>query len=314
MKPGFFSLFLLFPLLFGCGQQSHTGEGEEHHDHHGEEKDVVHLSEESQRMIELELTTVRKEKLISSIELAGQLAQETENVTHVTSPGPGILKTFLKQTGEVVEKGTPLCIVQTKTGEEIQIPSVSHGIILAQYVREKDSVDSLTSILTIADPDKLRASFNVYEKDLAGIRLGQEVLVETIAYPGRQFKGPIVFISPAVDEKTRTIKIRADVGNEEHLLKFGMFVTGKIFVPISDEVLVIPPEAVQEIKGTQVVFMPQPGEKSEFLVKQVLLGRKTEKQIEVLNGLSEGGSIVGKGSFYLKSELLKGELEEGHAH
>jgi Cu(I)/Ag(I) efflux system membrane fusion protein len=168
--------------------------------------------------------------------------------------------------------------------------------------------------MTIANPDILRASFNVYEKDLAGIKLGQKVLVKSIAYPDRIFEGEIVFISPAVDENTRAIKIRVDVKNEEHLLKFGMFVTGDIVVPVSEPVLTIPEVAIQEIEDVPVVFVPSKEEKDEFNVQKVKPGQTVEEQVEILSGLSEGEEIVGKGSFYLKSELLKGELEEGHAH
>ena len=50
------------------------------------------------------------------------------------------------------------------------------------------------------------------------------------------------------------------------------------------------------------------------MIRPVKVGRKIEEQIEILEGLSEGETIVTKGSYYLKSELLKGELEEGHAH
>ena len=192
--------------------------------------------------------------------------------------------------------------------------SPGHGIVLAQYAKEGDLVDTLTSIMTIANPDLLRTSFNVYEKDLAGIEVGQKVLVKTIAYPNKEFEGEIGFISPSVDEKTRAVKIRVNVKNEEHLLKFGMFVTGEILVPISEEVLTLPHSAIQTIEGKSVVFVPKKDEANEFVMKEVPLGRRTADQIEILSGPAEGEEVVGKGSFYLKSELLKGELEEGHAH
>jgi cobalt-zinc-cadmium efflux system membrane fusion protein len=128
------------------------------------------------------------------------------------------------------------------------------------------------------------------------------------------FEGEIVFISPAVDPNTRTVKIRVNVKNEEHLLKFGMFVSGKIQVPVSDETLVLPEEAIQEIEGQKVVFVPAPDEVDEFLVRPVRTGQKTKEIVEILDGLSEGDKVAGRGSYYLKSELLKGELEEGHAH
>lgn len=299
-------------MLSGCGgcTKSHDKQEGEHH----EEEGTVHLKEESQKMIDLKLVTVEKKPLFSSLKVVGEIAAETENVSHVTSSENGVFQSHLCNIGDVVEKGTPICVIQTKTGETRQIESPSHGIVLAQYVKPGDSVDSLTSIMTIANPDVLRASFNVYEKDLAGLKLGQKVVVESVAYPDKQFEGELVFISPSVDTETRAIKIRVNIKNEEHLLKFGMFVTGKILAPISDDVLLLPLEAVQEVKGTNVVFVPKPDEKGEFIVKEIKTGRTSEDVVQIIMGLNEGEQVVENGSFYLKAELLKGELEEGHAH
>jgi len=291
----------------GCSKKSDETKDE----HHEEE---VHLKEESQKMIGLELMTIKKTPLVSLIRVTGEIAQETENVKHVTPPQSGTLKVFKVNVGEVVEAGTSLCLVTTREGTDVEIKSPIHGIVMAQYLKEGDSVDTISSILTIANPDILRAGFNVYEKDLAGIQIGQKVVLESIAYPDKKFEGEILFISPQVDPETRAIKVRVDVKNEEHLLKFGMFVTGKIVVPLSGEGLVIPEAAVQDIKGQPSAFVPQANEPDAFLIRPVKVGRKIEEQIEILEGLSEGETIVTKGSYYLKSELLKGELEEGHAH
>jgi multidrug efflux pump subunit AcrA (membrane-fusion protein) len=313
MKRIFLILGLVF-LVAGCGQKKDAGHAESgHHDEH-QEAEVVHLSQASQKLIGLEMAEAKKAPLHTTIDVVGEIAQETENVAHVTAPEAGRLKAYLVGLGEVVEADTPLLTIETKAGAELEVQSPKHGIVLAEYLKPGDRVDNLTSILTVADPDMLRASFNVYEKDLAGIKMGQKVAVSSVAYPDKKFEGEIVFISPAVDPNTRTVKIRVNVSNEEHLLKFGMFVTGKIQVPVSEETLVIPDEAVQEVKGQSVVFIPDVDEPDEFMVRPIRIGRKTQELVEVMDGLEEGDKVAGKGSYYLKSELLKGELEEGHAH
>ena len=304
-------LCLMIAMSPGCGSEKGP---KEHSDEHHDEEGVVHLKEESQKMIGLEFVKAQKAPLTSSVEVVGEVAQETESVVHITPPQPGTLKSISVKLGTVVEEGTFLCKIVTKEGLELEITSPSHGIVLAQYAKEGDAVDNITSMMTIANPDLLRASFNVYEKDLAGIQVGQKVLVKSIAYPDKEFEGEVVFISPSVDEKTRAVKIRVNVKNEEHLLKFGMFVTGEILVPISGEVLTLPHSTIQTVEGKSVVFVPKKDEPNEFVMKEVQLGRRTAGQIEILSGLAEGEEVVGKGSFYLKSELLKGELEEGHAH
>ncbi len=291
----------------GCGCKKQQAPAKEEL---SQEQEAVRMKEESQKLIGLEVIAVQKAPLQSAIELVGEIATETENVMHITSSEAGTLQKYIAQLGDTVEKGNPLCVIQRKAGEPLEISSPNHGIVLAQYLKSGDSVDILTSIMTIANPDLLRASFSVYEKDLAGIKIGQEVHVKSIAYPGKDFSGKISFISPAVDEKTRTIKIRVDVSNEEHLLKFGMFVTGEIVVPVSEPVLVLPEIAIQNIKGKTVIFVPDTQNKEKFLIKEVQTGRKGTEQIEIVQGISEETQVVGKGSFHLKAELLKGELEE----
>lgn len=303
------ALIISLPLLPGCG----CSKNDAHQEHHDEEG-VVHLKEESQKMIGLEMASVNKGFLLSGIEVSGEIAQETENVQHVAPPTAGTLQSMKVEIGEVVEEGSLICLIKTAEGTEVEIKSPGHGIVMAHYLKEGDSVDTVSSIVTIANPDILRASFNVYEKDLGALKVGQKVSVKTVAYSDKEFEGNLVFISPQVDSQTRTIKVRVNIQNEDHLLKFGMFVTGKILTPLEGETLSVPAQAIQEIESQTVVFAPKENEAEEFLMTPVKVGRKLEEQVEVLQGLQEGQKIVSKGSFYLKSELLKGELEEGHAH
>jgi multidrug efflux pump subunit AcrA (membrane-fusion protein) len=295
-------------LLAGCGCQQKPPHSEEgHHDH----EEVVHVKEASQKMIGLEWMTARKKTFVSSLEVTGEIAKETERMVHVVSPEPGFLKSYLANLGDTVEKGTPLCKVETKAGALLEIPSTGHGIIFAQYLKPGDAVDALTSIMTVADPDLLRASLNVYEKDLAGIKLGQKVLIESVAYPEKKFDGTLVYISPSVDEKTRTIKIRVDVANQEHLLKFGMFVTGRILMESAEQYYVIPLRAVHFVNGKRVVFV-KIGD-NEFQAREVKVAEESKEEAAVREGLCEGDSVVVKESFLLKSELLKSKMGAGCA-
>ncbi|MFA7255682.1 MAG: efflux RND transporter periplasmic adaptor subunit [Candidatus Omnitrophota bacterium] len=301
-------LCLVVLMMPGCGCQKKAAHSEEGH---SDEEGTVHVKKESQKLIDLELMTAQKKAFISRIAVTGEIAKETENMSHIVSPEPGILKSYSASPGETVEKGTPLCVVESNTGRLIEIPSLGHGIIFAQYLKPGDVVDSLTSILTVADPDLLRASFNVYEKDLAGIKLGLKVLVKSVAYPGKTFEGELVYISPSVDEKTRTIKIRVDVSNQEHLLKFGMFVTADILIESKVLYYVIPQKAVHFVNGKRVVFVKTADE--EFRAREVKIAEETKDEVAVKDGLCEGDSVVIKESFLLKSELLKSEMGAGCA-
>ncbi len=275
-----------------------------HHDDHHETQ-TVQLKKELQVSEGITVIEAKKQKMVSFIEVFGSIAQDTQNTCHITSAKPGILRGFIAKVGDTVEKNSPIAKIDVQgVVEEIICPM--HGIVIAQYVKEGEKVDNLTSIATVANPDLLRASFDLYEKDLGLVREGQDVLIATVAYPDRKFSGKVVFISPRVDDVTRTIKIGVDVENKEHLLKFGMAVTGKIVKESEQESLVVPLESIQQLDDSWAVFIQTEDEK--FVVREVKKGTESGNQVEILEGLTEGEKVVATGSFLLKSELMKEQL------
>ena len=114
-----------------------------------------------------------------------------------------------------------------KTGQPtdyITIYAPIGGIVINKHVTEGTYVQTGTKVYTIADLSQLWVQLDAYESDMMWIRYGQEVEFTTEAYPGEVFKGQISFISPTVNPRTRTIKVRLNVSNPEEKLKPGMFV------------------------------------------------------------------------------------------
>ncbi|MHC4359264.1 MAG: efflux RND transporter periplasmic adaptor subunit [Planctomycetota bacterium] len=98
------------------------------------------------------------------------------------------------------------------------------GVVINKHVTEGTYVQTGTKVYTIADLSQLWVQLDAYESDMMWIRYGQDVEFTTEAYPGEVFKGQISFISPTVNPKTRTIKVRLNVSNPEEKLKPDMFV------------------------------------------------------------------------------------------
>ena len=114
-----------------------------------------------------------------------------------------------------------------KTGQPtdyITIYAPIGGIVINKHVTEGTYVQTGTKVYTIADLSQLWVQLDAYESDMMWIRYGQEVEFTTEAYPGEVFKGQISFISPTVNPRTRTIKVRLNVSNPEEKLKPDMFV------------------------------------------------------------------------------------------
>ena len=161
-------------------------------------------------------------------------------------------------------------------------------------------IDQGTEILTIMDPTLLVIDAQVYEKDIAKIRIGQEVEVSVPAYPGETFNGKISYISDVLKEETRTITVRTELENREYKLKPGMFADIKIYLNHQAEVLVVSEEAILDEKDEKLVFLKID---DKYLPVIVETGTKQGGYVEIIKGIQEGDEVVTKGSFQLKSKL-----------
>jgi multidrug efflux pump subunit AcrA (membrane-fusion protein) len=287
-------------------------EGDHRAESEGHAEGAVELDNEAQEMIQLKADTVEKRSVKSRLKVFGKISQDTERSSYVTAEGEGVVEEIKTGLGALVEKGDLLFMIRRTDGSVQEVHSNEHGVALAIYVKVGDKVDRLKSLMSIVGIDKLRATVDVYEKDIGLAQVGQRVEIESIAFSGKKFNGEVVYISPHVDESSQSIKVRVDIDNPDHLLRLGMFVSGEIIHGSDQKVLTVPLSAVQELKGEEVVFVVEGGNK--FSVREIALGRKFEDYAEIEKGLQEGEKVVTHGSFNLKSEQAKESLGDGHGH
>lgn len=124
-----------------------------------------------------------------------------------------------------------------KSGEasdHITIYSPMGGVVIEKHVEEGEYVQTGTRLYTLADLSQLWIRLDAYESDLVWLRYGQEVRIETEAYPGELFKGTIAFIDPVLDMKTRTVKVRVNVPNIDGRLKPEMFVHTTVHAHVAE--------------------------------------------------------------------------------
>lgn len=177
------------------------------------------------------------------------------------------------------------------------------GIVTSYNVAVGELVDPSDELMTITGISTVWVLADVYEKDLASVRVGQSVRIRVASYPGEEFKGEITYISDVIDPVTRTAKVRCVVANPAHRLKLEMFATIEIPTDRRSEALVIPAKAVQTLDGRKTVFVQQ--SETEFRKQVIQLGAESGEWVEVTAGVSAGDRIVSDGSFYLKSAFLR---------
>lgn len=302
-------------------KKSHEGhkhkegeEGEDEHGHGGDEHEdgPIELSEESQELGGIETIKVSKSSFSSKVQVSGRVAQDVEDVRYISSSEAATVKECTVSLGSNVEKDQVLCtVIPNSSNEPLELKSPIAGTIISEFVKKGEHVDETTALYAIADLANLWANFDVYEKDIGSIKLGQKMYVYPLAYPDKTFKGEIVFISPRVDEATYTVKIRARVSNKKYALKLGMSIRGEILIDSESSGITVPTEAIQTVENKTVVFKKT---KEGFEPQEVVIKSQTKETAAIEEGLKEGDEIVVKGSFILKSKMLESEMGHDHDH
>src|SRR5512143_1534658 len=153
----------------------------------------------------------------------------------------------------------------------------------------------------LADLGLVWVQAQIYEQDLAFIKVGQEAAVTLSYVPDREFRGRVTYIYPNVDEKTRTARVRMEFHNPGYFLKPGMFATVQVRSELTPSVLLVPDMAILRSGERNTVFLALEG--GRFEPRTVVLGPQAENDTyQVISGLSEGERIVTSGQFLLDSE------------
>ena len=199
-------------------------------------------------------------------------------------------------------KGQPLSyfpLVASLNGTVIE-----RTITLGELISPKDKA------FTIADLSTVWIILDVYEQNLAAVRVGADVEITVDAFPGETFKGRIVYLSDVLNPATRTIDARVEVPNPAGRLRPGMFARAAVILSErGSDALVASLDALQQVNDKTVAFVEKkPG---TYEVRQVTVGRRSPPYGEIRSGLREGEMVVTTGSFYLKSILLQEQIGGG---
>jgi membrane fusion protein, heavy metal efflux system len=185
------------------------------------------------------------------------------------------------------------------------------GQVIEREVTLGQMAELSSTLFVIANLSEVWAQLNLYEKDLATVDVGSAVTLRLDAFPDAPLHGTISYISPTLDEQTRTARARVVLKNSEGRLKPGMFLAAEVEASGRDrkEALAVPEAAIQRMDDEPVVFVGL--DERRFQRRAVKLGRVSGGYAEILQGLEPGSVVVTEGSFILKSELSKSQMEEG---
>ncbi|WP_334029952.1 efflux RND transporter periplasmic adaptor subunit [Alteromonas sp. P256] len=177
------------------------------------------------------------------------------------------------------------------------------GVVDGLKIREGFFVKPENTLFSIAKLNKIWVEAEVYERDVVQISKGLPVSMTLDYLPGSEWIGTVDYVYPALDENTRTLRVRIAFDNSDNLLRPNMFANVTIHTRAAETTLVVPKEAVIRT-GMQNRVVLAIGD-GKFKSVSVNIGRVSQDSIEILNGLNEGDRVVTSAQFLLDSESSK---------
>lgn len=175
----------------------------------------------------------------------------------------------------------------------------SSGAVLKREALPGNFVEPGTTLYELADLSTVWIHADIYEFEIAAVKLQQPADVTFEAYPSKTFQGKMTYIYPTLNEATRTVRVRVELPNPGLKLKPGMYGNVTLRTDAARR-LVVPKEAVLDTGLRQLVFLDR-GE-GVYQPYPVKLGRRGQDHVEVLEGLKEGDRVVTSANFLLDAE------------
>ena len=247
--------------------------------------------------------------------LPGEVQANGDRIAHIVPRFPGIAREVRKRVGDVVKTGDVLAVIESSESlAPYELRTLLDGTVIEKHITRGEAVDREKQTFVIADLGTVWIDLSLYQKDLPSVRVGSTVRITDGQVPAgapadnAEAQGTVTYVTPTVDETTRTATARVVLSNPDGRWRPGMFVTARVIDPVPVD-LSVPRSAVQKVEGRDAVFV----ETDEgFAPRPIAIGRAGEVQLEVLMGLEAGERYAASNTFWLKAELGKGEAEHEH--
>lgn len=174
------------------------------------------------------------------------------------------------------------------------------GYVLEKNVLAGQKIMAGDALYRVADLSTVWVEGEVFEQDLASVRVGQTVRAELQALPGEHRTGRIAYVYPTLNPETRTVRVRVVLPNRDLALKPGMYATLRITAGARDAVLTVPRSAVLSTGERSIVFVRDAG--GALAPREVAPGASNDVRVEILRGVRAGETVVASATFLVDAE------------
>jgi membrane fusion protein, copper/silver efflux system len=186
-----------------------------------------------------------------------------------------------------------------KPSEDLAIPSPASGFVIEKNVVEGASVDAGMRLYRIAALSKVWIEAEVYESDVAHVRVGQRATVTLDYLPGHAYEAKVAYVYPYLDPTSRTGRVRFEIANKQLDLRPGMYASVELAADLGPRVQV-PTSAIVYTGPRRLAFVDLGG--GRFRPTEVQVGTESDGMYEVRAGLTPGEVVATSGIFLIAAE------------
>ncbi len=184
------------------------------------------------------------------------------------------------------------------------------GTVTQRLATIGQTVNAGEVLFEIVDTSVVWAEVDVPERDIGRLAVGQAVTITVPALgPDARFQGTVAVLGAAVDEHTRTVRVRVPLDNPDGRLRANMLAEARVEAAAGAPALLVPRAAVQNAKGVELVFVKK--DVDLYQTRRVRVGAYEGDLVRITSGLKPGEQVVTTGSFLLKTETLRDSIGAG---
>lgn len=177
--------------------------------------------------------------------------------------------------------------------DDTMITAPFDGIMGARLVSPGQFVQRGMVLSTLISQDPMKAEFRVPERFLKQINIGHKVDVTLAAFPDETFSGEVYFVDPQLDERTRTVLVKARIPNPEGRLRRGMFANLDLITTVKENAVLIPESALMWKQDNAMVYVVDAQGAAEM--RPVRTGIRQAGFVEILSGVAAGDTVIVEG-------------------
>ncbi|MTI27375.1 efflux RND transporter periplasmic adaptor subunit [Fulvivirga kasyanovii] len=232
---------------------------------------------------------------------------------------------------------SPKRVASGEISATINIRAPLSGHITALNVHNGAFAEQRQELYEIVDTDHMHLELNVFEQDISEVKVGQPISFAVPAMGEQRYKGEVFLVGKSFDQQSKTVKVHAHIGHENHDFIRGYYAEAKIYTE-DKRIVALPEDAVVSDEGKSFIFILTEDAHEKGTVQEDEHGHEEEagnheeahgtsfKRVQVVTGEKDQGfvqiaevpelmkdvKIVTRGAYYLLSEMKKGE--GGHHH